>query len=469
MTGYLLVGLALLVFVQANNVYPQLLLARMFFAVGGAACTTMVTAVLPCIAAPNIAGSESQESPAEAPGHAAAVVSGDGHEVRKSWYRTSGSRLAGIVGCFTGCGALIALLCFLPLPSMFQGSGNSAADALRWTYYIVGIVAFVVCLVCFFGLRRLPGQDKKGWQNLLSSKTHSNQQHLPYWKLFYKSILAASQPDIGLGYAGGLVARASSIGITLFIPLLINHDFISHGLCKIDDSALVRQECREAYLLASKLTGISQLVALLLAPIYGYCSDIKNTLFHIPLLLAALSGIIGYAGLAFAIQSPNPKQPDGSNTIYLWISLIGASQIGAIVCSLGSVSKGISESSTIDPQKPHLHAEEEEEEEIQPLLNDPPSNNNATTTTTTTSESTFVQDLTPLQGSIAGTYSLGGGLGILCLTKLGGALFDSYSVAAPFVILLVFNIFLLGAVLAHGGFLLVKQQQRQRRGEQQRS
>ena len=35
--GYTIVGLALFLFVQARNVYPQLLLARVFFSIGGAA------------------------------------------------------------------------------------------------------------------------------------------------------------------------------------------------------------------------------------------------------------------------------------------------------------------------------------------------------------------------------------------------------------------------------------------------
>jgi MFS family permease len=35
--GYTIVGAALLLFVQARNVYPQLLLARMLFSIGGAA------------------------------------------------------------------------------------------------------------------------------------------------------------------------------------------------------------------------------------------------------------------------------------------------------------------------------------------------------------------------------------------------------------------------------------------------
>jgi MFS family permease len=36
-SGYTIVGLALFIFVQAQNVYPQLLLARVLFSIGGAA------------------------------------------------------------------------------------------------------------------------------------------------------------------------------------------------------------------------------------------------------------------------------------------------------------------------------------------------------------------------------------------------------------------------------------------------
>lgn len=35
--GYLIVGMSLILFVQASNVYPQLLLGRLLFSVGGAA------------------------------------------------------------------------------------------------------------------------------------------------------------------------------------------------------------------------------------------------------------------------------------------------------------------------------------------------------------------------------------------------------------------------------------------------
>lgn len=35
--GYMIIGVSLMVFVQAKNVYPQLLLARIFFALGASA------------------------------------------------------------------------------------------------------------------------------------------------------------------------------------------------------------------------------------------------------------------------------------------------------------------------------------------------------------------------------------------------------------------------------------------------
>ena len=53
-----------------------------------------------------------------------------------------------------------------------------------------------------------------------------------------------------------------------------------------------------------------------------------------------------------------------------------------------------------------------------------------------------LSNLQHLKGSIAGVYSLSGGVGILLLTKLGGMLFDR-NTSAPFVMLALFNAFLL--------------------------
>ena len=383
---------------------------------------------------------------------AASAVEGS-EKISKTWYQIPGPRLAGFVGASTGCGALIALTCFLPLPSFFQTHHSTPADALKKTYYIVSITAFSISLICFFGLRNLKDQQHKSWSTLSSpssttsktNQTHHQTLPLPYTHLFYQSLLAGLNPDIALAYIGGFVARASSIGISLFIPLLVNHHFIYTGRCAptTANPALIKLECREAYLLAAKLTGTSQFIALLLAPAFGYFSDYCNkyTSFHIPLLVAATAGIVGCSALAFFTPSPDPADPRGSNWIYLWVSLLGISQIGAIVCSLGCLSRGITNTS-ITHNHNHNHY----------LHHLPPTNQDPTTTPLLhpSPPPTEQKDLTPLSGSIAGTYSLAGGLAILFLTKVGGGLFDGVSVGAPFVILLGFNVALVGAAVGVG-------------------
>jgi MFS family permease len=53
-----------------------------------------------------------------------------------------------------------------------------------------------------------------------------------------------------------------------------------------------------------------------------------------------------------------------------------------------------------------------------------------------------------IRGSVAGCYSLFGGLGVLFLTKVGGYLFDNWTETAPFLIVgLVSGVVALGAIL----------------------
>jgi hypothetical protein len=86
--------------------------------------------------------------------------------------RPSGSEkpsvLAGYVGLFTGCGALVALSLFLPLPTHFgQIEGVTVGEAVTYSFYVVGAVSFLVAIFVFFGLRGLKGEDGKGWRMLL--------------------------------------------------------------------------------------------------------------------------------------------------------------------------------------------------------------------------------------------------------------------------------------------------------------
>lgn len=383
----------------------------------------------------------------------------------------STSQLAGLVGMFTGCGALVALLVFLPLPTRFQQAGESPAAAVAAAFYVVGAVAVLVAIGCFFGLRQLPGEEEKGWRRLLGKDEpkgagtyHARDLILAYPFLFLESVrLGFKSPLIGLGYVGGFVARASSVAISLFIPLFTNHYFLQTGECAVDPSnpSDIKHACPQAYKLAAMLTGISQLIALLCAPVFGYLSG-KYPKYNIPLLLAAVSGIAGYAMFG-SLASPDYKSEDGTGAVFFIVALLGISQIGAIVCSLALLGRGINndessaDGSAIDSTNGSYHpsagatpptsAPITPVHEEEPLL--PQNQSYSTSRLDTSPESRSYNDM---KGSIAGTYSLLGGFGILLLTKAGGALFDSSGPGAPFYMMAAFNAALLvvGVVVGLG-------------------
>ncbi|KAH8663516.1 MFS transporter-like protein [Tricladium varicosporioides] len=483
--GYTIVGLALLLFVQARNVYPQLLLARIFFSIGGAATATMVTAILPSMTgnshehnsrngyvgsepasgarhsiSPSL-NSEVTITPANFNGRPrSAAASGNGTTKKgRSGTSSSPPRLAGLVGVFTGCGALVALAVFLPLPAQFSHlKGKTQGQAVADSFYVVGVVALLVACFCFLGLRGLQGEEGKGWRLLLGkSPSHKYQgipsedgailstkraPFLPYWRLLLDStVLGFKDAQIGLGYLGGFVARASSVGISLFIPLYINAYFIRNGFCQgspNDPSPELKKECRAAYVLAAELTGVSQLVALLCAPAFGYFSD-RYRRFNLPLLVASIFGIVGYTAFA-RLVSPEPKNIDGrggSPGVFIIVSMIGVSQIGAIVCSLGLLGRGVlgdeggyNLSSQLRGSQTPPNAFVTDTIETTPLIGSP-------------SIPVQTKSRSHLKGSIAGVYSLSGGAAILLLTKLGGTLFDTLSTGAPFYMMAIFNAILL--------------------------
>ena len=468
-SGYLIIAIALVLFVQASNVYPQLLLARLFFSLGGAAVATMVTAVLPAVTAPP-AGPPAETRPTRV----AQALASNGHvpspsiesevtitperfvsrgsqrkdpqtaSAADSDVAKSTSRVAGFVGMATGCGALIALAVFLPLPAKFQYAGVGEKAALKDSFYIVAGVAFVLAAWCFFGLRSIQGapghhpQAPKG-PGSEHGVLRSTGPLAEMLKSFRTAVLAGFRiSEIGMGYLGGFVARASSVGISLFIPLLINAMFLSSGLCDSNDAKDnptglpdIKRKCPRAYIVAAEVTGITETVALIFAPIFGYWMA-RSSKKHLPLLAASVAGVVGYSLFA------NTFDPDSSNTVkrvaaLVSASLIGISQIGAIVCSLGTLSKGV----LLEPQNPYstlpVRVNQEngiDAEEAEPLL-------------TSTKRSGNGRRLSDLKGSVAGVYSLYGGAAILILTKVGGLLFDKVSLAAPFYIMAIFNAILM--------------------------
>lgn len=254
-------------------------------------------------------------------------------------------------------------------------------------------------------------------------------------------LLAFTDSRITLGYLGGFVARASTVAISLFIPLFVNTYFIDNGFCHgspHDPSPELKKECRAAYVLSSILTGVAQLFGLLCAPAFGYLSGRKSGVNY-PVLVATTFGIVGYTVLP-QLTSPEISNIDGrggSPAIFAVVTLIGISQIGSIVTSLGSLGQGvlavdIPRSATVH-REASLAPDEDESAESEPLIRIAADDN--------------AVSRVRLKGSIAGVYSLCGGAAILLLTKLGGYLFDHVSHGAPFYMMAGFNAALLVASL----------------------
>ncbi|KAI1167515.1 hypothetical protein F5B18DRAFT_602011 [Nemania serpens] len=406
------------------------------------------------------------------------------------------SALAGFVGIFTGCGALVALVIFLPLPAQFsKKEGVTPAQAITESFYVVATVALVVAVFVFFGLRGLKGEENKGWRMLLGLKNgdsssttsstaiapdttiqnytiiHNNgqghgggkqaapQRPLPYRLLLLSSLrLGVTDPHIAVGYLGGFVARASTVAISLFLPLYVNAYFMSHGFCQgspNDPSPELKRECRAAYVLAASLSGVAQLIALLCAPAFGYVNARRYRGVNLGVLVAAALGVVGY--IVFPrLPSPEFRDVDGrggSAVVFLVVILLGISQIGAIVCSLGSLGRGVlgddvvvgsGSGSRVGPSDADERGDVDSGER-EALLGDGDGDGAVAWKQGVVGEKV---SRVQLKGSIAGVYSWCGGAAILLLAKLGGYLFDALSTGAPFYMMAVFNAVLLVASLA---------------------
>lgn len=116
--GFIFVAAGLYLYTFATSVYPDLLIYRLIFSIGGSACSAMLTAVLA-----DYAGEKDR------------------------------GKMAGMVGIFSGLGALVALFVFLPLVTTLSGGG---AAGLRNTYMLVASLAVVFAGGLYFAMAPAP-------------------------------------------------------------------------------------------------------------------------------------------------------------------------------------------------------------------------------------------------------------------------------------------------------------------------
>jgi hypothetical protein len=130
-------------------------------------------------------------------------------------------------------------------------------------------------------------------------------------------------------------------------------------------------------------------------------------------------GIVGY--LAFPrLYSPEFRDVNGHNgrpAVFLLAALMGASQIGPIVCSLGSLGRGVlkaehTPTALRGETAPLLYPRDDDDDLEEP-------------DTSSIEEEDPAPSRVRLKGSVAGVYSWCGGAAILLLTKLGRYLFDA--------------------------------------------
>ncbi len=326
MTGFGITALAYTLYPFATSV-PELMAYRLLFGVGVAAGGAMLTA----------------------------VVAGDFPDEQ------SRGSLTGLTYFVQGLGATVVFFGLTRLPAIFVADGVPELWAGRYAYLVMAGIGVLAALA----FRGMPAGRPAG----VSGRK-------PVRQLLTEGFAAARNPRIALSYASSFAARADLVMVTLFLTLWIVQLRTRAGASPAEAAAQ-----------AGLAIGVSQAVALVWSPVFGFLGDRLHRVTVMALAFAFAT--LGYGALAF---TADPGAPEAR-----WVLvLLGIGQASAILA-------------------PAL------------LLG---------------------QEATPaLRGSTFGLQALFGGLGILAISLAGGQLFDSVGPAAPFAVMAVANALIVIAAL----------------------
>jgi MFS family permease len=317
--GFLWIGAALAVFPLARDL-TELVMGRIFFAVGAAAITAMMATVL-------------ADYPRE----------------------KSRGRLVAASGIANGLGAMTLVITMSRLPAIFADMGYSTLMSGRMTYWVAACLCIVTAVIVGRGLA--PGKPGR-------------QQTKPVVQLMREGLHAArANPRIGVACLAAFVARGDLVVISTFFALWANQAGQAQGL-----------GLEEAIRKAATFIIVIQGSSLVWAPVWGFVLDKVDRLTAVAVALSIAA--VAYFWVGF---SPSP--------------IVSAFIPAAILLGIGEFSAIMSGAALVGQTAPK-----------------------------------------DIRGSVIGMFNFCGSIGILCITLIGGIVFDAWMPGAPFVIVGVFNL-----------------------------
>ncbi len=313
-TGFVLMAAALYLYPSATTL-PVLFAFRGLFALGSSAVTTMISTVIADYAIDADRG-----------------------------------KASGLQGIGNGLGAMITVFVVLQLPKLFIADGLNPLEAGQRTYWILATVAIISAVLLIIGLQNRTSLQKE--------------QSKSVWQIAKEGIAAAKDPGVALAYMAAFVSRGDLAIVGTFFTLWV----VTHGTAKLGLSTA------DALSQAGLVIGISQMVALIFAPIFGILADRMNRV-NATIFAVALASV-GYGSTIFVSEPTGPG-------IFIVAVLIGMGEISGVIAS------GV----LIAQQAP-----------------------------------------SQIRGSVIGIFSLCGTFGIMAATGIGGQLFDHWLPQGPFIL-----------------------------------
>lgn len=232
--GFLILVVAYATYAFSTTV-PELIAVRLIFALGVAATTALLSAML-------------ADYPAE----------------------DSRGKLTGLAFTLNGIGSVIFITQMTRLPAVFAERGADEITAGQYAYMCAAGIAFVAA-VAMIGLK--------------GGRPRNTTDRTPIAKLMFEGVYAAKKPRIAISYFSSIAARADMAIVTIFLILWVSQAAVQAGMSPADASKK-----------AGMLMGFSQMAAVVWAPFFGWLADKIDRLTL--LVIAFAIATVGYTGTA---------------------------------------------------------------------------------------------------------------------------------------------------------------------------